>query len=70
MKTGKLIKFHRPGGDIHAYVYREGGSHRASLYVPGRTPGSEPVHVISGPGEEDVEAAVREWVDRHFPRSG
>ncbi len=69
MKTGKLLKFHRPGGDVHAYVYREGRGHRAALYVPARQPGAEPVHVISGAGEEEVEAAVRAWVDRHFPKS-
>ena len=24
MKTGRLMKFHRPGGDVHAYLYAEG----------------------------------------------
>ena len=25
MKTGRLLKFHRAGTDVHAYLYREGG---------------------------------------------
>jgi hypothetical protein len=69
MKTGRLLKFHRPSGDIHAYLYREGSQFRAALYV--MTPeGSrrQPVHDISGASEARVEEDVRSWVESHFPR--
>src|SRR5262249_43102484 len=33
MKTGRLIKFHRGGADVHAYLYREGGRFQAALYL-------------------------------------
>ena len=32
MKTGRLLKFPRPGGDVHAYLYQDGPLVRASLY--------------------------------------
>lgn len=72
MRTGKLLKFQRPGGDVHAYVYREEGAIRAALYVmsPGKHRDGEPVHAIEGTSGSGVEADVRAWVDRHFPRSG
>jgi len=71
MKTGKLLKFHRPGGDVQAYVYLEGGLFRAALYLltPARSSHSSAVHAISGPSEAVVEEAVRAWVDENFPRS-
>ncbi len=70
MKTGKLLKFHRPGGDIQAYVYDDGGVARANLYLlaPGRRPG-EPVHRFSAETVAQVEQDLRDWVDRHFPRA-
>lgn len=69
MKTGKLLKFHRPTGDIQAYVYNDGTVARASLYLlsPGGPPG-EPVHRVSGPTTAKVEEEIRAWVDKHFPR--
>lgn len=71
MKTGRLLKFHRPGGDIHAYLYREGSSFQAALYVMTPKAGStrEPVHSITGPSEAGVEEDVRRWVESRFPRS-
>jgi len=69
MKTGKLLKFHRPGGDIQAYVYEDSGVARANLYLlaPGSRPG-EPLRRISGASVAEVEEELRAWVDRHFPR--
>ena len=69
MKTGKLLKFHRPGGDIQAYVYDDGGVARATLYLlaPGDRP-SEPVHSFTGASAAEVEEELRAWVERHFPR--
>jgi hypothetical protein len=70
VKSGRLLKFHRPGGDVHAYLYRDGPVVRAALYVmsPAREGDSEPQHVISGPSEEQVEAEVRAWIEARFPR--
>ena len=33
MKTGRLLKFRRPGGEVHAYLYKEEGQFRAALYL-------------------------------------
>lgn len=70
MKTGRLLKFPRPGGDVQAYIYRDGGGFRAALYrlSPGRGSDGDPLHTISEATEDGVEQAVREWVDAHFPR--
>ncbi|HXK08100.1 MAG TPA: hypothetical protein VMT70_00505 [Vicinamibacteria bacterium] len=68
MKTGRLLKFHRPGGDVHAYLYSEGQSARAVLYL--LAPGKErdPLHEVSGASTDEVETEVRAWVDAHYPR--
>jgi hypothetical protein len=68
MKTGRLLKFHRPGGDVHAYLYLEGDAARAALYLiaPGRE--RAPVHEIRGPSADEVETEVRAWIDAHYPR--
>jgi hypothetical protein len=68
MKTGRLIKFRRPEGDVHAYLYREGGNARAAIYVAARAGGAPPAITFSGPNEAEVEAQVRAWVEEHFPR--
>lgn len=69
MKTGKLMKFPREGGDIQAYLYRDAGLFRASLYVMARGARSrEPVHTIADPNEAQVVAEVRSWVEAHYPR--
>jgi hypothetical protein len=68
MKTGRLLKFQRPGGEVHAYFYSEGAEVRAALYLmePGRD--RTPVQEITGPSDEGVEAQVRAWVEAHYPR--
>jgi hypothetical protein len=68
MKTGRLIKFHRPGGDVHAYLYAEADAARAVVYL--LAPGHErsPVHEVHGASADDVETEVRAWVDTHYPR--
>lgn len=71
MKTGKLLKFQRPDGEIQAYVYREGSLVKASVYVlpqQGQSPG-QPVQTLVGNSEDVVEADVRAWVDAHYPRA-
>jgi hypothetical protein len=68
MKTGRLLKFHRPDGNVHAYFYAEGEAVRAALYL--MAPGREhaPVHEIRGASSDEVETAVRAWIDAHYPR--
>lgn len=68
MKTGRLLKFHRPDGDVHAYFYAEGEVVRAALYL--MAPGHErkPVHEIRGASSDEVETEVRAWIDAHYPR--
>jgi hypothetical protein len=70
VKTGRLLKFHRPGGDVQAYVYREGDEYRAAVFVvgPEPAPGSRPAESFSGDTEAGVESEVRDWVERHYPR--
>jgi hypothetical protein len=70
MKTGKLLKFHRPGGDVHAYLYDQGGGRfQASVYVLRGTGGPPPrVAEIGGSSAEAVEADIRAWVEANFPR--
>ena len=69
MKTGRLLKFRRPGGEIHAYLYKEGGEYQAALYLLSAERGRDgsPLQTISGPLEARVEEDVRAWVDAHFP---
>jgi hypothetical protein len=69
MKTGRLLKFHRPDGDVHAYFYAESGAVRAVLYrmAPGEERG--PVHEVRGATSEEVERRVRAWIDSRYPRS-
>jgi hypothetical protein len=71
MKTGRLIKFHRPQAEVHAYLYRDGESYRAAVYVmaAGRERAGEPSHTVTGATEADVENAVRAWVDQKYPRT-
>jgi hypothetical protein len=68
MKTGRLLKFRRPGGEVPAYHYRGEDLFRAALYQlsSGREDGS-PLETLSGPLESGVEQDVRAWVDTHFP---
>ncbi len=71
MKTGRLLKFVRPGGEIQAYIYREGAAVHGTLYVV--APGTTELRAkedLRGAEENAVERAVREWVDRHYPKGG
>jgi hypothetical protein len=67
MKTGRLIKFHRPSGDVQAYLFQEGGRYHGLVYLLS-DPHSEPIHSEDGANEPTVEAGVRSWIDRHFPK--
>jgi hypothetical protein len=68
MKTGRLLKFRRPGGEVHAYLYKEEGQYRAALYLlSAERPDDSPMETLSGPEESGVERDVRAWVDSHFP---
>jgi hypothetical protein len=68
MKTGRLLKFRRPGGEVHVYLFKEEGQFRAAVYVlAGEGEGDAPRQTLSGPEESGVEQDVRAWVDTHFP---
>lgn len=71
MKTGRLLKFQRPGGEVQAYLYREAGQYHAAmfLYCPERNVDGEPLPSITGASEAKVEEAVRAWVEQHYPRA-
>jgi hypothetical protein len=70
VKTGKLLKFPGRTADVHAYVYRDGALYRASIYVlaAGARPGATPAREITGRTAASVEADVRAWVERNYPR--
>lgn len=70
MKTGRLLKFHRPGGNVQAYIYQDGDRVRASVYLLGAGDDRSPVHELVGASPDDVEAATRAWIDAHYPRLG
>ena len=67
MKTGRLIKFHRPSGDVQAYLFQEGGRYHGVVYLLS-DPAGEAIHAEDGSSESAVEAGVRSWVDDHFPK--
>jgi hypothetical protein len=68
VKTGRLLKFHRPGGDVQAYLYQEAGVFRASVFVLGPSGRKdEPLQILTGPSESVVEHDLRAWVEAHFP---
>jgi hypothetical protein len=68
MKTGRLLKFHRAGTDVHAYLYREGGRFQAALYlIPADRREQGPAATLSGVEEAEVETAVRAWVEERYP---
>jgi hypothetical protein len=70
MKTGRLLKFQRPSGEVHAYLFSDGGTYKAVLYLfSGPAAGEEPLHTVEGPSEAAVERGVRDWIERHFPRA-
>ena len=68
MKTGRLLKFHRAGTDVHAYLYREEGRFQAALYlIPSDRREQGPSATLTGSEEAEVESAVRAWVEEHYP---
>jgi hypothetical protein len=69
MKTGRLLKFHRPAGDIQAYLFREQDVYRGVVYLLTAQADEAPVHVEEGSSLADVEDGIRAWVERHFPRT-
>ena len=71
MKTGRLVKFHRPGGEVHAYFYQDAGIAKAALYVRvAEAPEGHAADVeLQAPTGDVLDAEVRAWVDAHFPRS-
>lgn len=69
MKTGRLLKFHRAGHDLQAYLYLESDGVRAVVYDLAAGQERAPVHALSGVEAEQVEAELRLWIDAHYPRS-
>jgi hypothetical protein len=69
MKTGRLLKFHRPGGDVQAYLYEEAGLVRANVYVLSAANDRKPAVTVTGPDSDAVETEVRAWVEAHYPRA-
>lgn len=67
MKTGRLIKFQRPSGDVQAYLFQEDGRFHGVVFLVSDSEGA-PIHSEDGSSESAVEAGVRSWVDDHFPR--
>ena len=69
MKTGRLLKFHRAGADVQAYLYQEGDEMRAVIYLMSSGSARDPEHQIAGATSDEVEAAVRAWVESHYPQA-
>ena len=68
MKTGRLLKFQRAGGDVQAYLYQEDGLFRASIFVLTRSAqGGDAKATLTGKTEAAVESALRAWLDEHYP---
>jgi hypothetical protein len=68
VKTGRLLKFQRPGGDVQAYLYQEDGIFRASVFVLSPSPsGGDAQATLTGKTEADVESALRAWIEEHYP---
>jgi hypothetical protein len=70
MKTGRLLKFPRPGVELHVYLYQDGREVKAAVYAlgPGAL-GTDPVHTTCGSSEAGVEADVRSWIEDHYPKA-
>jgi hypothetical protein len=69
VKTGRLLKFRGAGGEVQAYLYRDGDRHHAAIYVETGGRGADPVQTLSASSEEEVEARVRSWVSEHDPEA-
>jgi hypothetical protein len=72
MKTGRLLKFQRPGADVQAYLYQDEGAFKAAVYVrgAGEPERREPLQELRAPSMAELETEVRAFVDLRFPRSG
>src|SRR3989442_16017700 len=71
MKTGRLLKFHRAGTDVHAYLYREGGRFQAALYlIPADRREQGPAATLSGAEEAGVGSPVRGGIQERDPPAG
>ena len=66
MKTGRLLKFRRPGARLQAYLYREQGSWRAAVYDL-MSAAETPVHTVQADAEAEAERLVREYIDSLYP---
>jgi YD repeat-containing protein len=70
VKTGRLLKFRSPGGEVQAYLYFESGRYHATVYPTAAPPGPEgSAFTLSGADEGEVERAVRAWVAEHHLRA-
>jgi hypothetical protein len=70
MKTGRLLKFPRPGVELHVYLYQDGREVRAAVYALGPgVHGPDPIHTWGGASEAMVEEEVRAWIDAHYPKA-
>jgi hypothetical protein len=68
VKTGRLLKFQRPGAEVQAYLYQEGGVFRASVFVIGPSGGKGDAEAtLTGESEAAVERQLRAWLDRQYP---
>jgi hypothetical protein len=68
VKTGRLLKFQRPGAEIHAYLYQDGELFKAAVFVRPGGAAREPSHEVSGSDPAQVEQELRAWIDARFPR--
>ena len=71
MKTGRLLKFRGPEGEVQAYLYREAQRHYATIYLSSPDPESDEASsfTLSGADELEVEQAVRRWVAERRPQA-
>jgi len=68
VKTGRLLKFRRPGGEVHVYLYKEGSLYQAAVYLfSAAGADTAPLQILSGTQEPALEQDVRDWVDARFP---
>ena len=51
---------------MQAYLYQEGEAVRAAVYLFAQD--GAPLYEVSGADGDEVEAAVRAWIDSRFPK--
>jgi hypothetical protein len=66
VKTGRLLKFRGPLGEVQAYLYHDAGRHYATIYAnrSGQDEESSAV-TLSADDEAAIEHAVRSWVAKN-----